>query len=426
MEKPIQEKTSQLIINKKNVLGLKYFLYPIFFFFFIISAYTIGYLQGENSLSSDKEFSFSKIFISHKDDKAQALDFSLFWKTWDILGEKYVDAQDLDAKKIMYGAIEGMLESTNDPYTTFFDPDENREFEEDISGEFDGIGAELEMRNGFLTIVAPLNQSPAQKAGMRPGDIIIAVSGEDITGETLTSSVSKIRGPKGTEVILTVVREGLGESLDIKIVRDTISVESVVLELQDEIAIVEIRQFGEKTIEEFQKIISELKKAQVKKVIIDLRNNPGGYLDVAIDMSNMFLTPHSLIVIEEDGKKQRKETFSRKVTETDFILSLPTVVLINRGSASASEIFAGALQYHRKDVVIVGEKSFGKGSVQELVPLPQNTSAKITVARWLTPAGDQIDAKGIEPEIKVEMTEEDYKEEKDPQLDKALEIIREK
>ncbi|NCU41254.1 MAG: S41 family peptidase [Candidatus Moranbacteria bacterium] len=426
MEKQIQEKTSQVIKNEKKDFFSKYFLHSLLFLFLIFGAYNIGYLQGRNSYSSEKDSPFSHILISHKNDEKRDFDFSLFWKTWDILEEKYVDAQELDAKKIMYGAIEGMLESTNDPYTTFFDPEENKEFEEDISGEFDGIGAELEMRNDFLTIVSPLTQSPAEKAGIRPGDIIVAVSGEDITGETLTSSVSKIRGQKGTEVVLTIVREGLGETLDIKIIRDTINVESVVLDLREEIAIIEIRQFGEKTMEDLRRIIKEIERSQAKKIVLDLRNNPGGYLDVAVEVSNMFLEPHSVIVIEEDGKKQRKETFSRRVSETDFLTSLPTVILINRGSASASEIFTGALQFHRKDIVVIGEKSFGKGSVQELVPLPQSTSAKITVARWLTPAGEQIDTKGIEPQIKVEMTEDDYREKRDPQLERALEIIREK
>ncbi len=420
MENPIREESTQTVKSEKKSFWLNYFLQSILFIFFASGIYVVGYSQGKDSLS------FSDTTILYENDKDRVLDFSLFWKTWDILEEKYVDSQDLHAQKIMYGAIEGMLESTNDPYTTFFDPEENKEFEEDISGEFDGIGAELEMRNDFLTIVAPLSQSPAEKAGMRPGDVIIAVSGQDIIGETLTSSVSKIRGPKGTEVVLTIVREGLGETLDIKIIRDTINVESVALEIQEEIAIIEIRQFGEKTMGEFRKIIKEIEASQVKKIILDLRNNPGGYLDVAIDMSNMFLAPDSVIVIEEDGKKQRRETVSRRVPETDFLTSLPTVLLINKGSASASEIFTGALQYHRDDIVVVGEKSFGKGSVQELVSLPQNTSIKITVARWLTPAGEQIDTKGIEPQIKIEMTEEDYKEKRDPQLEKALEIIREK
>ena len=418
-----ENKEQQGHFRKRNFS--KYFFFWVFIFILCIGAYYGGYDRGKAQALGNTSSVFSDTILKNTDSEGNDVDFSLFWKAWNTLEEKYVDADELDAQKMMYGAIEGMLRSSGDPYTTFFDPEENKSFDEDISGEFEGIGAEMEMKDELITIVAPLVDSPASKAGLRAGDIIVSVDGEEIIGETLMEVVSKIRGHKGTKVILSVAREGAGEMIDIPITRATIEVKSVEFEMKDQVALISIRRFGDDTLEEFQKGVARLREMNATSLIIDVRDNPGGYLSTATNMGNMLLKDKSVVVIEEDSKGEREEIMTKKTAYTDSLVAMPTVVLINKGSASASEILAGALQYHRENVTIVGTTSFGKGSVQELIPLPQKTAVKVTVAKWLIPSGEQINEKGINPDVTVEMTEEDYKEDRDPQMEKALEILRE-
>lgn len=409
--------------NKERFLFLRYFLFWVILFISFFGVYRYGYTQGKEGGLGTSLSSFAFGDNSSCNPSNFDADFSLFWKSWDILKEKFVDTKKINNQEIIYGAIEGMFHATGDPYTTFFDPEENKEFDQSISGEFEGIGAELEKKNELLTVVAPLKESPADRAGLRSGDIIIAVNKEDITDMGLVESVSKIRGVKGTEVVLTIIREGASKTIDVSIVRETIKVESVVLEMRDDVALIEIRQFGEKTLQEFRVAVGNARMANMKSLVIDLRNNPGGYLSTAVEIASMMINPGSIVVIEEDGSGKRNELRSTKTTETEYLSKMPMVILINRGSASASEILAGALKHHREDVTLIGEKSFGKGSVQELVPLPQKTAAKITIAKWLTPSGEHIDKEGISPEIEVLMTEEDYQKDRDPQLDKAIETL---
>jgi len=417
---------TQIRLRKKKSSFSQYLLFWLLFFGIILVTYQYGHYRGQQLSGEEGQnpLSFAGTILDRTHKKDDNVDFSLFWRAWDTLEEKYVDSDELNTQDMIYGAINGMLEATGDPYTTFFDPEENKEFDEDISGEFEGIGAELEMRDQLVTIVAPLKGSPAEASGLRAGDIVIKVDGEDIVKETLTEVVKRIRGPKGTKVTLTVLRDSSIDPIDIEIIRDTITVKSVEFEKQDSIALVEIRNFGDNTLSEFRKTLVQIRQSELEGMIIDLRNNPGGYLETAIDMGDFLLEPGSVVVIEENSEGKRKEGITKKTTLTEHFSNLPIIVLINPGSASASEILAGALQYHRDDVTILGETSFGKGSVQELVPLPQNTSAKITVAKWLTPEGEHIDQKGIEPDVVVEFTEEDYEENRDPQLDRALEILR--
>jgi len=424
VENHTQENKEQQGYSKERNFS-QYFFFWVCIFLLCIGAYYGGYDRGKAQALGNTSSIFSDTVLKNTDSEGNDVDFSLFWKAWNTLEEKYVDANKLDARTMMYGAIEGMLRSSGDPYTTFFDPEENKSFDEDISGEFEGIGAEMEMKDELITIVAPLIDSPASKAGLRAGDIIVSVDGEEILGETLMEVVSKIRGPKGTEVILSVAREGAGEMLDIPITRATIEVKSVEFEMKDQIALISIRRFGDDTLEEFQKGVSRAREMDATSLIIDVRDNPGGYLSTATSMGNMLLENNSVVVIEEDSKGEREEIMTKRTAYTDSLVALPTVVLINKGSASASEILAGALQYHRENVTIVGTTSFGKGSVQELIPLPQKTAVKVTVAKWLIPSGEQINEKGIDPDVTVEMTEEDYKEDRDPQMEKALELLRE-
>jgi carboxyl-terminal processing protease len=402
----------------------RYFRIWAVLFFFAFLSYQWGHFRGEQSILNDEEtfLSFSETNVDRVSGDP-SLDFSLFWRVWDLVKEKYVDSDTLDVRDMEYGAIQGMLSATGDPYTHFFDPQTSKEFAEDLSGEFEGIGAKLEMKNQLITVVAPLKESPAEKSGMRAGDVIVTVDGENVTEMSLEEAVSKMRGPKDSEVVIGVVREDSPEIKELTIIRDTIHVESVTLETKDDIAIMTISQFGDTTSQEFRLAVSRLKTEQPNGLIIDLRNNPGGRLTAANEMSSMMLPPGKVIVIEENSQGKQKETLS-ETYNTAFLRDIPTVILINKGSASASEIFAGALSYHRENVTLVGVTSFGKGSVQELIPLPQKTSAKITVAKWLTPGGEHIDQKGITPDVEVPMTEEDYDEGRDVQLDKALEVLQ--
>jgi carboxyl-terminal processing protease len=412
--------------EKKNRKLLNRFIAAGFVLMLTAAAFWAGFLAGGkgNVGNQQKIFPVSDTNFVNQESKNSELDFSLFWKAYELLKEKYVDSSSLDAKKLMFGAIEGLMRSTGDPYTVYLDPDENKKFSEDITGSFEGIGAEMGIKQDILTIIAPLEGSPAEKAGLRAGDKVIKINGENSSDLGLDEAVDKIRGPKGTEVKLTIWRNGDEEAKEITVARDIINVKSVkFIDKGDGIAYIKISRFGEDTDSEFNEVVKKNVGEATKGIILDLRNDPGGYLDGAVNIASKMLSKDKVVVIEESGDKKQKKLLSRG---GDVLSHLPTVVLINEGSASASEILAGSLGENRDNVTLVGKKSFGKGSVQELIELPQETAAKITVARWLTPRGNQINEVGIEPNITIGMTEEDYANDRDPQLEKALEIIKDK
>ena len=352
----------------------------------------------------------------------EEVDFSLFWETWKALEESFVEPEKLDIQEMIYGAISGMVESLGDPYTIFFNPEETEEFLEEAEGVFEGIGAEIGIKKDQLLIIAPLEGTPAERAGLLPGDKILKIDGKDTFNLTIEEAVKLIRGPKGTEVVLTIFRKGWKESKEIKIIRATIKIPSLKWELiEGDIAHLRIYQFFERTDNDFRKLTIEILNSSAKKIILDLRNNPGGYLEVAQETSGWFLKRGDTVVIEDFGPKKEQKIYEAQGNEK--FLDYPMVVLINQGSASASEILAGALRDNR-GILIIGETSFGKGSIQEFVELRGDSSLKVTVANWLTPNGKLIADEGLEPDIRVEMTEKDYEEDKDPQLDKAIEIIK--
>jgi carboxyl-terminal processing protease len=299
------------------------------------------------------------------------------------------------------------------------DPELTTEFYQDLAGTFEGIGAEVGKRDDMITIVAPLEGMPAQKAGLRAGDKVYAINGESALGLTVTQAVKKIRGPKGTTVTLTIIR-GEAKPFDVEIVRDKIVIASVETEMRsDGYYVIRITNFNDDTEALFNQAINDILTKSPKGIILDLRNNPGGYLETAVFVASEWIED-GLVVAEQFGENRRNEHFSnQRARLKDFA----TVVLINEGSASASEIVAGALRDY-KEATIIGMKSFGKGSVQAVKDLSDGSSLKLTVAHWLTPAGDQINEKGIEPDITVDFTEEDIKNEKDPQFDRALEFLK--
>ncbi|MBL7155393.1 MAG: S41 family peptidase [Candidatus Portnoybacteria bacterium] len=348
-------------------------------------------------------------------------DFSLFWDAWRTIEKKYVDRGDLDRQNMIYGAIAGLLKSLGDPYSVFMEPEESKKFIDDMGGSFEGIGAEVGIRKGVLMIIAPLEGMPAQKAGLKAGDKVLKVD-ETLTADlTLDEAVSLIRGQKDTEVVLLITREEWDEAKEIKIIRDTIKIPIIKLEIKEgDIAYIQFYHFTENASREFGNVVREILNSQVKGIVLDLRNNPGGYLETSVDIASWFLPHNEIVVIEDFGNGQNDKYRSRGYGDLEGI---PTVILINQGSASASEILAGALR-DIKGIKIVGQKSFGKGSVQQLEKLRGGSSIKITVAKWLTPSGISIRDEGITPDIEIEITEEDIDEMRDPQLDKAMELLK--
>jgi len=350
----------------------------------------------------------------------QEIDFSLFWEAYHKLQEKFVDKSKIDPQQIIYGAISGMTRSLKDPYTVFFTPQETKRFEEDVQGVFEGIGIEIGVKNDQLQVIAPLEDSPAKKAGLRAGDKILKINDTFTQELTLEEAVNLIRGPKGTEVRLTIFREGWKEPKEIKIVRDVIKVPSFDLKFLDpDVVYLKIYQFSGNSPTNFKEIAQKIINSSRKKIVLDLRDNPGGFLDAAIDIAGWFLQKGDPVLIEEfaDGKEE-----IHRANGNSLLSDYKLVILINKGTASAAEILAGALR-DNKGTIIVGEKSFGKGSVQELTFLKDQSSLKITIAKWKTPKGKFLEENGLAPDIEVKMTEEDFDQNRDPQLEKALEIL---
>lgn len=344
--------------------------------------------------------------------------FDLFWQVWKLVQDKYYDKNVPDTQ-LFYGAVSGIVASLNDPYSVFMTPTDSAQFQEDLKGNFEGIGAEISSKAGVLVIVSPLPDTPAIKAGLKPKDIIVKINGTSTEGMSTDAAVKLIRGQKGTKVILSIFRDGFTQPKDFEIVRDAINVKSVSWEFKGDVAIVKVRQFNDDTYPLVDQAINEMRSRGVKKLVFDLRNNPGGYLESAIDISGEWVVGQPVV---KERLRDGSETAHAPTTATR-LNDYQTIVLINGGSASASEIVAGALQDYGL-AKIVGEKSFGKGSVQELESLPDGSSLKLTIAKWFTPKGRSIDEQGISPDLEVKLTEEDFNKDRDPQMDKALELLR--
>lgn len=398
--------TQQIQIDRKAVAVVLAF-FAVFF-----SGYIVGRLEVVQDPS--RAISQNTAIINRDKNKPANTDFSLFWDAWKVIDDRYVKKPN-DQDRV-HGAIAGMVASLGDPYTMFMKPSENERFSQDISGNFEGIGAELVQKDGYITVVAPLDNSPAQRSGLMAGDIIIKIDDKDAPG-TLDEGVKLIRGKKGTEVKLTVVRGG--KEKEITIVRDTVEVKSVSYSLKDGIAVVKLNQFSANTTEQLDEILKKVSADKPKGLVLDLRNNPGGLLDKAITITSHFIEPGS-VVIERD--KDGKETVLRTEAVANRV-TLPMVVLINKGSASASEILAGAIQDAER-AQLVGETSFGKGSVQTIENLKDGSAVRVTIAEWLTPKKREINKVGITPDITVGLSEEDVAAGRDPQLDKALELLK--
>lgn len=359
-----------------------------------------------------------------QNSEADVVSFEPFWKAWNLLNEKYVDPDGISAEERLWGAIAGLTASFEDPYTVFLPPEEKAMFDEDISGNFEGVGMEIGIRDEVLTVIAPLKSTPAEIAGILPGDKIIEIDGETTLNMTIDQAVKIIRGERGTEVVLTVARDGREEPLEISITRDVINVPTVNTTLRDDgVFVLELYNFNSPSTDLFRGALQEFIDSGSDKLILDLRNNPGGYLNAAIDVSSWFLPAGKVVVMEDFGRNEGNKQHRSKGYDV-FNENLEMVILVNEGTASASEIVAGALSEHGI-ATLVGTTTFGKGSVQELIPVTKDTSIKITVARWLTPEGNQISEGGLAPDVEVPMTLEDLEARSDPQLDRAVEILLE-
>jgi carboxyl-terminal processing protease len=381
----------------------------------------VFYSQYKSSRENKTDLIRTLLSENRNSEQPKDVDFDLFWEAWNLVNEKYVDPSKVDKNKMIYGAISGMVKSIGDPFSSFMDPEESRQFSDDMQGTFEGIGMEVGIKNDILTVIAPLEDTPADRAGIKAGDMIIKIDDAVTTDMSVDEAVSKIRGPKGTELRLTILRDKDGDPKELKITRDTINVKSVKLEFKDGgIAVIRISKFGDDTTFEVNKAANEILSRKASGIIVDLRSNPGGYLESAVDVASKFIPAGKVVVSEEEREGDKKEY---KARGGNSLGGIPVVVLVDGGSASASEILSGALR-DNLGAKLVGKKTFGKGSVQQLEELSGGSSLRITIARWLTPNGEYIMEKGIEPNIDVEMSTEDYNLDRDPQMDKALEILK--
>lgn len=353
-------------------------------------------------------------------DTIKAVDFALFWDVWSRIEEKYVDKGKIDRDKLVFGAISGLVKALGDPYSEFLPPVETKQFQEDIKGAFGGIGAEIGIRKGVLTIISPLKDSPSEKAGLKAGDQVLQIDDMGTADLALNEAVAKIRGEIGTKVRLTILREGGSAPFEVTVTRDEIRIPIIKTEKkEDGIFVIQLFHFTENSGFEFRKAIQEFSASGSKKLILDLRNNPGGYLVMAVDIASWFTEPGDIIAREKfaDGTEEVYRSSGFRL-----LSNVPTVILTNQGSASASEIVAGALR-DLKGIKLVGQKTFGKGSVQELINLDRGSSLKVTIAKWLTPNGNEINDKGLEPDVVVEIPETP-EEGKDYIMEKGIEVLK--
>lgn len=359
----------------------------------------------------------ARVFKKRQVDPNQ-VNLDSFWEVWDTIDDKYPSSKEIDNQERVYGAIKGLVSSLEDPYSTFFTPEEKKIFEEDIDGHFSGVGMEVGIKENILTVISPLKDTPAYKAGIKAGDKVLAINEKTTNDMSTEEAIKLIRGEKGTEVTLTIFREGENKPKEFKIVRDTITVPTLETEIKNNVFIIKLYSFTGNSNKLFRDAIKAFSEAKTDKLIIDLRGNPGGYLESAVDMASWFLPSSKTVLIEDYGENKDQKIYQSHGYDV-FNENLKLVILIDGGSASASEILAGALKDHGK-AKLLGTQSYGKGSVQEVIDIGSDTSLKVTIAKWLTPNGLSISKKGLTPDIEIKPGS---KEDVDIQMNKALEIL---
>ena len=365
--------------------------------------------------------------LSQKTQADTTVDLGEFWHVWNLLEEKFVSSTTtapVTKEDMVRGAIAGLVKSYGDPYTIYMPPEDATMFAQEISGNFSGVGMEVGMRDDIVTVIAPLPESPAEKAGILAGDTLVRINGESTDGMGTDEAVQRIRGEAGTEVTLSIYRKGDEEIRDITIVRQTITIPTSKTEIKDDTFVIALYSFNAIAEQEMQLALREYIESGKKNLILDLRGNPGGYLESAVSIASYFLPLGKVVVRENYGDDSKEELHRSFGRELGAYAPKKLVVLVDGGSASASEILAGALKEHGVAKVI-GSQTFGKGSVQELVELPDASSLKVTIARWLTPNGNSISGSGVTPDVVIDRTPEDRTENRDPQMDAALTYMKE-
>lgn len=384
----------------------------VLIFIGVVAIFSGGYYLGVNGFRANVTKAL-QVKVNREIPPDKNVDFSLFWQVWDVLSAKYYDKTKLVPGTMVYGAISGMVSSLGDPYSMFLPPTQNKIVNEDLSGSFEGVGIEIGYKSTRLAVISPLPGSPAEKAGVKAGDYIIHIKddakGIDVDAQTLpiSQAVADIRGPAGTKVTLTLIRDGEPNPIIIDLTREKLNVPSVTLTFvgkDSNIADIKVAKFDSQTPQEWDKAVSQvLQKGGVKGIIVDLRNDPGGYLQGAVDLASDFMPVGSVAVIQQSGDGTKQDFKTEKLAR---LQNFRVVVLINGGSASASEILAGALRDNR-GIKLVGEKSFGKGTIQEPIEIPGGSGLHVTTAKWLTPNGTWVHEKGLEPDVKVEVKDTD-------------------
>lgn len=354
------------------------------------------------------------------------VDLSLFFDVWDELDERFVAATTTEEKteeERVWGAIQGLVETYEDPYTVFLPPEETELFESDIAGEFGGVGMEVGMQEEAIVVIAPLPNTPAERAGVRSGDILVRVDGASVEGMSVDEAVLAIRGEPGTDVHLTLYREGQTELLELDVTREIINIPTLDTEIIDGVFVIRLYNFSATSEAQMQDALREFVRSRKDKLVIDLRGNPGGYLQSAVGIASYFLPTGKVVVRENFGEGKEEHLYRSMGRDLNKYIDFETMILVDGGSASASEILAGALKEHGV-ATLVGADTFGKGSVQELIDLPGGSSLKVTIARWLTPNGTSISDGGLKPDIEVKVTQEDLDQGRDLQLEAALNAFK--
>ncbi len=393
----------------------------------LAGAFITGVFLGYDNRPAIKQIT---VLFDQETGQPAAVDFSPFWRAWKIIDEKYVDngsattTEQSKVQKRVWGAIAGLTDALGDPYTVFLPPTEKKNFEENVSGQFGGVGIEIDLRNKILTVVSALPETPAKAAGLRPKDLIIKIDEQSAANLGLEEAIRLIRGEIGSMVKLTIDREGEKGPLEFNLRRANIVIPTIKTELKDGVFVIRLFSFSGQAAAGFRKALREFVGAGTAKLIIDLRGNPGGLLETAVDLASWFLPVGKPVVIER-GRTDEGEKIHRSYGYDIFTDELKLAILVDGGSASAAEILAGALAEHGR-AVLVGEKTFGKGSVQELVNVTDDSSLKITIAKWYTPKGLSISDNGLTPTVIVEGLKEARATSTDPQLAKAIEILKQK
>ncbi len=389
-----------------------------------VGTFFSGVQFGQGSAGQGQLASIFSIFAAEP-EVASPTSLDEFWEVWNLLDDKFAagtTSQQITDEEKVRGAIDGLVKTYGDPYTVYFPPADAESFSADISGEFSGVGMEVGIRDNYITVIAPLPETPAMNAGLLAGDVITAIDGQSTQGMRIDAAVDLIRGPKGSEVVITIFREGAAEFQDISVIRDTIAIPTVATEQVGDVFVIQVYSFNAIAQAKVSEALSSFLTSGASKLVIDVRGNPGGFLESAVGISSLFLPAGKVVVQESFMDKSQNDTFRSYGQAFRTFTPDNLVVLVDGGSASASEILAGALQDHQVATVI-GSQTFGKGSVQELVELSDGSSVKITVARWLTPNGTSISEGGLTPDIVIGRSPDQFIAGEDPQQAAAVRFL---